>query len=64
MSNAARPGILVRELLSGDGPHVGVAEDFVTNTCTGCGRPVPRDGVHHEAGYLCTHCWARVIGVG
>ena len=63
MSNGTRPGVLVRELFSGDGPHIAIAEDFLANTCTGCGAAVPRDGVHHDAGYLCPNCWARVVGI-
>jgi len=64
MTNGTRPGVLVHELFSGDGPHIGVAEDFLTNRCTSCSRVVGRDGIYHDAGYLCTPCWARVSGLG
>ncbi len=62
MSNGTRPGVLIRDLLSGDGPYARVAEDFLTGTCSGCGRPVERDAIHHDSGYLCAPCWARVAG--
>jgi hypothetical protein len=63
MSNAARPGILVHELFSGDGPHTSLADDFLTNRCTSCSRVVGRDGIYHDIGHLCTPCWARVSGL-
>jgi hypothetical protein len=62
MSNGTRPGVLVRELFSGDGPHVGVADDFLTSRCTTCSTLVERDGIYHDVGYLCTPCWSQVAG--
>ncbi len=59
MSNGTRPGVLLSELFSGDGPFIAVAEDFVASICTACGRTVDRNGVHDERGYYCSTCWAR-----
>jgi hypothetical protein len=59
MSNGTRPGVLLTELLSGDGPFTAVAEDFVASICTSCGRTVDRHGVHDDRGYYCSACWAR-----
>jgi len=63
MTNGTRPGLLVRDLFSGDGPYEAIAEDFVTSRCSGCAGPAGRDGIHHDAGYLCVTCWARVSGL-
>lgn len=60
MTSGTRPGILVRELFLGDGPHARIADDFLTNRCSACTQPVGRDGIHHEAGYLCAQCWTRM----
>lgn len=59
MSNGTRPGVLLSELFSGDGPFVAVAEDFLASICTACGRTVDRNGVHDGRGYYCSACWAR-----
>jgi hypothetical protein len=59
MSNGARPGVLLSELLSGDGPFITVAEEFLTNLCAGCGRTVDRDGVHYDEASYCSPCWSR-----
>jgi hypothetical protein len=61
MSNGARPGVLVVDLLRSDGPFVGLADDFVTRTCSGCRRPMEQSGIHYDAAYLCTACWGRIV---
>jgi hypothetical protein len=64
MSNGTKPGVLLSELFSGDGPYVAVAEDFVAAVCAGCGRTVDRNGVHDGRGYYCSTCWAPRIVPG
>lgn len=57
--------MLITELMSGDGPFLRGAEDFVARVCTGCGRAVDRDGQHYEDGYYCVSCsWRREPQLG
>jgi hypothetical protein len=65
MSNGTRPAVLVSELLSGDGPFLRGAEDFVARVCTGCSSVVERDGMHYGDGYYCSACnWKRSPRLG
>ncbi len=55
--------ILVSELLSSDGPHERVADDFVRARCAGCGDALSHDPRHGEWGSYCTTCWGAERGV-
>jgi len=62
MSNGARPGVRIGDLLAGDGPHVNVAEAFLSSRCARCDGPIDRDARVHEDAYYCGPCWAEVSG--
>jgi hypothetical protein len=51
--------ILVSDLLSKDGPHARVAEDFLVARCTGCGTQLAHDPRYGEWGAYCSNCWAE-----
>jgi hypothetical protein len=56
MSSGTRPAILLRDLLSGDGPHRDLADRFVAGTCIRCGVKVGdarREGADRG---LCEEC--------
>ena len=42
------PGVLVAELLGGDGPYLAAAEAFLACRCACCGRGVERTAVQHD----------------
>lgn len=44
------------DLLSGDGPFVDVADDFVDNVCASCRGAIGRQGMVVEGRYLCVRC--------
>ena len=51
--------VLVSELLRADGPHAGVADDFVTDRCSHCGEWDLEDmRFSHAGGFLCPRCLA------
>jgi len=56
MRNGTSQAVLVGELLSGDGPHITIADDFVTETCSLCGAVATEDPSFTAQGYLCTAC--------
>jgi hypothetical protein len=49
--------ILVSDLLSHDGPHQHVADNFVRSVCSGCGTTLTHDPRYGEWGAFCTQCW-------
>ena len=56
--------MLVEDLFSGEGPHLHVADDFVSQRCTSCGRDVSTDDAQlSEIGHLCVDCFAVALGV-
>jgi len=57
MSDGTRPGLLLAELLAGDGPHIGHADRFVVGECSGCGVSVNRESQADSNGLWCIHCW-------
>ena len=59
--SGTRPGLLIEELLSADGPFEGLADDFVTRTCTGCRAEVATEVFFHDSGYYCATCWPQVL---
>ena len=58
MNPHSRPGVLVAELLGGDGPHFAAAEAFLACRCALCGRGVECTAVQHGDDYYCPTCWA------
>lgn len=60
MSSGRSNAILVSQLLSQDGPHGRVADDFVKARCAECGSPLQHDPRHGEWGTFCSACWPEV----
>ena len=58
----APPGVLVADLLGGDGPYLAAAEAFLACRCACCGRGVERTAVQHDDRYFCPTCWADTGG--
>jgi len=56
------PGVLVADLLGGDGPYLAAAEAFLACRCACCGRGVERTAVQHDDRYFCPTCWADTGG--
>jgi len=56
MSNGTRPGVLLSELFSGDGPHARMAEEFLAGQCRECRGPVDPRGLGTEGGSVCSVC--------
>jgi hypothetical protein len=59
----ARPGVLVWELLTSDGPFLAAADAFLACRCAWCGRGVERTAVQDGDFYYCPTCWAGSAGV-
>ena len=57
MSTGRSNTVLVSQILSQDGPHTRVADDFVRAQCAGCGSPLAHDPRYGEWGAYCTTCW-------
>ena len=64
MNPHSPPGVLVAELLAGDGPYLAAAEAFLACCCARCGRGVERVGVQQGDSYFCPTCWAESAGGG
>ena len=62
MSNGSKPGLLIGDLLAGDGPHDALAESFLSATCADCGRRIDRAAMRHEDAFYCATCWAKASG--
>jgi len=50
--------VLVSDLLTKDGPHVRVADDFLSSRCTSCAVELSHDPRYGEWGAYCPNCWA------
>jgi hypothetical protein len=61
MSNGTRPGVLMTDLLSGDGPHSRVADQFLVSTCRECRGPVDPRGTATDDGAYYSLCYSRVV---
>lgn len=48
--------VLITDLLSQDGPHARVADDFVRAACAQCGQPLNHDPRYGEWGAYCARC--------
>ncbi len=63
MNPHSPPGILVAELLGGDGPYLDAAEAFLAFRCACCGRGVERTAVQCDDAYYCPACRAGASDV-
>jgi hypothetical protein len=54
--------ILVSDLLSQDGPHGRVADDFVSARCASCGGQLTHDPRYGEWGAYCSTCIPHAMG--
>ncbi|HSQ37953.1 MAG TPA: hypothetical protein VLS92_08680 [Acidimicrobiia bacterium] len=57
MIPGSRPGLLVTDLLSADGPFVAAADAFLALRCARCGSGVERTAVQDGDTYYCPTCW-------
>lgn len=55
--------ILLADLLSQDGPHIRIADDFVRAVCAHCGQPLTDDPRFGEWGAYCAACWVDLRAV-
>lgn len=56
MKNGMGRAVLVPDLLAKDGPHIGVAEDFLVLRCSFC-RVLTREDVRFRSdAFLCHRC--------
>lgn len=57
MRNGTSQAVLVGDLFAGEGPHLRVADDYVSQRCTACRRDVADDDARlTEHGFLCAGC--------
>ncbi len=61
MKNGTSQAVLVSDLLSGEGPHLGIAEAFVMQECSMCSAPVGEDAEFAADGYLCDACTSLFV---
>jgi len=64
MLPSSRPGLLVSDLLSADGPFVAAADAFLALRCARCGSGVERTAVQHGDVYYCPACWLGSVRGG
>jgi hypothetical protein len=57
MLSGSRPGLLVTDLLSADGPFLAAADAFLALRCARCGRGVEQTAVQEGDTYYCPTCW-------
>lgn len=55
MKNGTQPGILITDLMSGDGPHLDLAEHFLLRRCDRCGGQT--GGAHDVEAHLSATCF-------
>ena len=53
-------GVLVTDLVRSDGPYTDLADEFVHQTCVGCGKELQGSPHVMDRGYRCREC---LIGV-
>ena len=63
MIPGSRPGLLVTDLLSADGPFVAAADAFLALRCARCGSGVERTAVQDGDAYYCPACWLGSVRV-
>ena len=56
MKNGTSQAVLVGELISGDGPHLPLADDFIAQRCSNCAVPGGDDLQFVQLAYLCADC--------
>ncbi len=56
MKNGTSQAVLVSEMLSGVGPHLAIADDFVEETCSLCTMATGDDVAFSSNGFLCAAC--------
>lgn len=60
MASVSAVGVLVTELVYGDGPHTDLANEFLHQTCVRCRQELQGSPHVMERGYHCRDC---LIGV-
>jgi hypothetical protein len=52
--------VLISDLLTQDGPHARVADDFVRAACAQCGEALAHEPRYGEWGAYCAGCYPQV----
>lgn len=63
MKNGTQPGILISDLMSGDGPHLAMAENFVLRRCEVCGGQTTGQLVCQDQRLHCAACLSSRAGL-
>ncbi len=61
--SGTQPGLLVSELIAGDGPHVEMAESFVLRRCERCGSRTGGELAISQDGWTCSSCLTTALGL-
>lgn len=59
----SHPGVLIADLLSGDGPFVRLAEDFVALVCGDCRSEASSRLIAVDGRFLCGDCYSTRTGL-
>ncbi len=62
MKSGTNRAVLVSELISGDGPYVAVADDFIASRCSVCAHDAGDDAFFLDEGFVCGTCVRLVNG--
>lgn len=63
MRNGTHPGILISDLMSGDGPHRSMAEHFLKRRCEVCDSTTTGQLVIHGDRWHCADCVSAQVGL-
>ena len=63
MKNGTTPGILISDLMSGDGPHLEMAEHFLSRRCEICGDATTGQLVSQDHRWHCSDCLSAHAGL-
>lgn len=59
--SGTQPGLLLSELMSGDGPHQEMAESFVLRRCDQCGTRTTGELTTVGSGWQCARCLGYTV---
>lgn len=59
--SGTQPGLLLSELMSGDGPHLEMAESFVLRRCDQCGSRTTGELTIAGGGWHCARCLGHTV---
>jgi len=59
--SGTQPGLLISELMSGDGPHIDMAESFVLRRCDECGTRTTGELAVSGGRWYCARCLGYTV---